>query len=82
MVYFDAFQATGCPNNEPDTAWWKTQSMENVLKDMFAYCEPTRDGKANERQKNQCCGNDNCKVTNCVEQTNWIKGIHFINSSL
>ena len=75
-VYVDAFQATGCPNNEPDITWWKTQSMEEVFKDMFSYCELTREGKANERQKNKCCGNINCKVTSCVKQLNKITGIN------
>ena len=76
-VYADAFQATGCPNNEPDISWWKTQSMEEVFKDMFTCCELTREGKANQRQKNKCCGNINCKITTCVKQSNGIIGINY-----
>ena len=67
--YIDAFQATGCPNKNPYTGWWKAQSDNRVLDDMESYCELTRVGKADDRQRKQCCGAKNCIISKCIRQS-------------
>ena len=74
-MYIATFKATGCTNDQPHTGWWKSQSEETVLNDMFKYCELTKDGSGSGGQKSQCCGSEDCTVTECVKQTGWKKGI-------
>ena len=74
-VYVYTFHATGCPNTDPYLGWWKTLPKESVLDDMNTYCEMTRDGNADEGQRQQCCGNNNCTLNKCAQQTGWITGI-------
>ena len=72
------FQATGCPNKnptKPQMAWWKKQSDNKVFSDMFAYCIRVRDGKANQRQRLQCCGEGKgCTKISCKKQTAFATG--------
>ena len=67
------FQATGCPNKNPtpsQIAWWKKQTDDEVFSDMFEYCTRVRDGKANQRQRLQCCGKGKgCTKISCKKQT-------------
>merc|ERR1711936_1448015 len=70
-MYIATFKATGCTNDQPHTGWWKTQSEETVLNDMYKYCELTKDGSGSGGQKSQCCGSEDCTVTECVKQTGW-----------
>ena len=40
-IIIATFQATGCPNSNPNWDWWKTwktQDTHTVLKDMFNHC--------------------------------------------
>ena len=78
-VYIDAFHATGCPNKNPYLEWWRSQSEEAVLNDMNTYCELTRDALASDEQRIQCCGAQNCNVTECVKQNTLTKGTHMLN---
>jgi len=69
----NTFNETGCPNKNPDTSWWGTQSKKTVLNDMYAYCNLTNDGTGNANQIKHCCGknNPNCgkdKLT-CKKQS-------------
>jgi len=69
----NTFNETGCPNKNPDTSWWGTQSKKTVLNDMYAYCNLTNDGTGNANHSNHCCGknNPNCgkdKLT-CKKQS-------------
>ena len=73
-MYIATFKATGCTNDQPHTGWWKSQSEETVLNDMYKYCELTKDGTGSGGQKSQCCGGEDCTVTECVKQTGWTKG--------
>ena len=74
QVYVYTFHATGCPNINPSLGWWTTLPKDSVFNDMNTYCELTRDGNANEEQKSQCCGNNDCTVQNCAKQTKWVLG--------
>jgi hypothetical protein len=69
--YTATFNKTGCPNPDPSAIdWWKKQSDGAALGDMHTYCELNRNGKANLRQVNQCCGKGKtCKPANCTKQT-------------
>ena len=79
-VYVATFHATGCPNTHPFTEWWRSQSEETVvLDDMNTYCELTRDALASDEQRIQCCGAENCNVTECVKQNTLTKGTHILN---
>ena len=79
-VYVATFHATGCPNTHPFTEWWRSQSEETVvLDDMNTYCELTRDALASDEQRIQCCGAENCNVTECVKQNTLRKGSHILN---
>ena len=80
-MYIATFKATGCTNDQPHTGWWKSQSEETVLNDMFKYCELTKDGSGSGGQKSQCCGSEDCTVTECAKQTGWTKGIPIIKGS-
>ena len=78
--YIATFHATGCQNDLPFLEWWKTKSKEQVLNDMYTYCEVTKDALASNEQRSQCCGADDiyCVITECVKQIeftrgNWIK---------
>ena len=73
-TYVLTFHATGCPNPDPRTNYWKTISDGAVFQDMMAYCVLTRDGKADSRQINQCCGSTTCVPTSCNMMTNWREG--------
>ena len=73
-MYIATFKATGCTNDQPHIEWWKTQTDQTVLNDMFKYCELTKDGSGSGGQKSQCCGSEDCTVTECVKQTGWTKG--------
>lgn len=69
----NTFNKTGCPNKNPDTSWWGTQSKKTVLNDMYDYCNLTNDGTGNANQIKHCCGknNPNCgkdKLT-CKKQS-------------
>eukprot|EP00121_Abeoforma_whisleri_P005885 Awhi_evm2s5337 len=49
----NAFLATGCPNTEsPD---WLHQP-DQALYEMMVYCVKTKDGTADQRQRDRCCG--------------------------
>ena len=74
--YALTFQETGCPNMNPVSDWWKTQTDNIVFGDMFSYCTLVKDGKPLARQKRKCCGEGNdCKPSNCVRQSLWTTGI-------
>ena len=80
-MYIATFKATGCTNDQPHTGWWKSQSEETVLNDMFKYCELTKDGSGSGGQKSQCCGSEDCTVSECAKQTGWTRGIPIIKWS-
>ena len=46
---------------------------------MNTYCELTRDALASDEQRIQCCGAENCNVTECVKQNTLTKGTHMPN---
>ena len=73
-VYVYTFHATGCPNRNPPLVYWKTLAQEGVFNDMNEYCKLTRDGNANEQQRSQCCGNNNCTINKCEKQREWVLG--------
>jgi carbonic anhydrase len=65
------FVATGCPAKPSTTTWWQTQSTSIVLNDMMAYCKLARDGKANKRQTDFCCGKGKKCKPMCHKQAKW-----------
>lgn len=75
--YVLTFQATGCPNEDPDIDWWMKQTNPTtVFKDMMVYCNRVKDGYANPKQMSTCCGGtmenpEKCKPTTCAEQEEW-----------
>lgn len=64
--YVLAFQATGCPNQRPDTNWWKTQSDETVFQDMYAYCSLVASGEADPVQRERCCSGETLCSPSCT----------------
>ena len=73
-MYVSTFQATGCPNPNPDINWWKTIQSGQVFQDMMNYCTLVKDGNANENQISHCCGTVTCVPTSCMKQKVWKQG--------
>lgn len=58
------FLATGCTNREAFAIEeWKIKTDDVVLSDMFVHCSLTAEGKATERQRSRCCGEDSTVET-------------------
>ena len=71
------FQATGCPNMNPNAGGWKTRSDNTVFNNMFTDCTVVMDGSASAKQISWCCGEGNeCRPTSCNKQTTWTTGIN------
>jgi len=69
------FQATGCPNSNPHTAWWKTQTDTNAFNDMHGYCTLAKEGTASASQQQQCCGSSACTPASCTKQTQFTEQV-------
>ena len=82
--YVSAFNNTGCPNQNPsyrgNSNWWRQKSEAGALNDMFAYCDLTKKGRADARQKRTCCGSTPCKVTRCSKQPRLYNKDYYINT--
>ena len=77
IPYFEAFQATGCPNDWADMTsitsrvnYWMSVSDDRAFSDMYAYCDKTRNGKFYGKSGGiTCCGGDGkCKPPSCSKQ--------------
>ena len=70
--YQAAWLDTGCPSipgGKLNLHWWKKDSESHALNDMYSYCTLARDGKANKRQMDVCCGvGQKCKPK-CKKQS-------------
>ena len=69
--YGPTFVATGCCNENPPTAVWKTMSDSEVFADMYQYCTLVRDKTATEEQV-AMCGCDDDKSLTCELQSAFI----------
>lgn len=70
------FVKTGCPNSKPSIGWWEQKRRERgdayVWNDMALYCKYTKEGTANARQVEQCCGKgQTCTPTACEKQEHY-----------
>ena len=69
--YQAAWLDTGCPSipgGKLNLHWWKKDSESHALNDMYSYCTLARDGQADKRQMDTCCGVGlKCKP-NCKKQ--------------
>ena len=75
-MYTLTFQATGCPNPGPTKpAFWTQGPDARTFRDMMAYCELTRDNKANEGQRRLCCGSNSCRIDKCTKQNKFVGGM-------
>jgi len=69
--FISTFHQVGCINPTPDIDFWK-KAPEIAWEDMHAYCARTRDGSADVRQRNFCCGNNvRCIPVTCNKPTFW-----------
>jgi len=65
------FRATGCPNEEVDLTWWKTQRAATIWDAMYSDCMATKQGTANPHQMSMCCGDGCCSPAACTKQSSW-----------
>ncbi|CAJ1351170.1 unnamed protein product [Effrenium voratum] len=68
----DSFNLIGCPNESPDFSYWKRQSKQTILTDMYNYCTANQNGGAPNSQQTQCCGDVRpCVTDGCQRLTDY-----------